>query len=34
VRERAAERFGYARMVDDYEALYADTVARRGTPAP
>ena len=33
VRERAAERFGYARMVDDYEALYADTVARRGTPA-
>ena len=33
VRERAVERFGYARMVDDYEALYADTVARRGAPA-
>jgi hypothetical protein len=27
------ERFGYARMVDDYEALYADTLARRGAPA-
>jgi glycosyltransferase involved in cell wall biosynthesis len=33
VRERAVQRFGYARMVDDYEALYADTVARRGAPA-
>ena len=33
VRERAVERFGYARMVDDYEALYADVVARRGAPA-
>jgi glycosyltransferase involved in cell wall biosynthesis len=33
VRERAVERFGYARMVDEYEGLYADTVARRGAPA-
>jgi glycosyltransferase involved in cell wall biosynthesis len=33
VRARAVERFAYARMVDDYEALYAETVARRGAPA-
>jgi glycosyltransferase involved in cell wall biosynthesis len=33
VRRRAVERFGYARMVDEYEALYAETVARRGAPA-
>jgi glycosyltransferase involved in cell wall biosynthesis len=33
VRQRAVERFGYARMVDDYEALYADTVARREAAA-
>jgi glycosyltransferase involved in cell wall biosynthesis len=33
VRARAVERFGYARMVDDYEALYAETVARRRAPA-
>ena len=33
VRARAVERFAYARMVDDYEALYTETVARRGAPA-
>jgi glycosyltransferase involved in cell wall biosynthesis len=33
VRQRAVERFAYARMVDDYEGLYADVVARRGAPA-
>jgi glycosyltransferase involved in cell wall biosynthesis len=33
VRQRAVERFGFARMVDEYEVLYADTVARRGAPA-
>jgi glycosyltransferase involved in cell wall biosynthesis len=33
VRARAVERFSYSRMVDDYEALYAETVARRGAPA-
>jgi glycosyltransferase involved in cell wall biosynthesis len=33
VRRRAVERFGFARMVDEYEVLYADTVARRGAPA-
>ena len=33
VRQRAVERFDYARMVDDYEALYTDTVARRRAAA-
>jgi glycosyltransferase involved in cell wall biosynthesis len=29
VRDRAVERFAYPRMVDDYEALYAEIVASR-----
>ena len=33
VRQRAVERFDYARMVDDYEALYTGTVARRRAAA-
>jgi glycosyltransferase involved in cell wall biosynthesis len=33
VRARAVERFGYQRMVDEYEALYVETLAQREATA-